>query len=412
MLNFSGGARLKGEIKVSGSKNAGMAIIAAAMLLDGETALTNIPLIDDILDLKDILIDLGADISLNASNVMRLNARIFSNHIAVSEKVRSIRASSYLLGAMLGRFGRAVVAAPGGCQIGLRPLNYHLDAFSKMGAEFFWEDGVVSLSAPALHGADITLPYPSVGATVNVMLGAVKARGITALRNCAREPHVKDTADFLNTSGADISGAGTETIFIRGVERLHSYAPYPIIPDSVEAGTYLIYTAITGGKVTLTNAVPEHIQTVIDTLRAMGAKIDTHDGVAIKVDSRLKATDIITAPHPGFPTDLQQLMMALMSVSEGTSTIKETVFENRFKNAEALIKLGAQIYIDGNTAVIEGVKELSGASVDAADLRGGAALIGAALAARGKTVLSGEDHIYRGYEGIVEKLTGLGAVIE
>ncbi|MDR3318663.1 MAG: UDP-N-acetylglucosamine 1-carboxyvinyltransferase [Clostridiales bacterium] len=412
MLLFSGADKLNGEITVNGSKNAAMAIIAASLLVSGSITLANVPIIEDIRDLKEIVTGLGGTVRHGADHVMHINCDGLTGYTAVSDKVRSIRASSYLLGAMLGRCGRAVVAAPGGCRIGVRPLDYHIEAFRQMGADCELKDGIIRLDADGgrLRGADITLPFPSVGATINIMLAAVRATGVTVIRGCAREPHVTDAAGFLVEAGARINGAGTDIITVSGVERLALRKPYRIIPDQIEAGTYLIYTAIAGGEITLKDSEPEHLTTVIETLKDMGADIATYGKtVAIRVNGRLNAADIVTAPYPGFPTDLQQLMMALFAVSKGKSTIRETVFEQRFGTAEMLNRMGADITLDGDRAVIRGVDRLNGCEVDARALRGGAALIGAALSARGITAIEGEEHIYRGYEDICQKLGNIGA---
>lgn len=410
----NGGQKLSGEVIISGSKNAALAIIAAACLCDTPVELQNVPLIEDIFDMREILHSMGCRTHIDARGKMVIEPDTLNSCFAVHPKMKSIRAASYFMGALTGRFKMACVSMPGGCKIGSRPINYHLDGFEILGIKSKIVEDKIFLNAYGdIAGGDITLPYPSVGATVNLMIAAALAKGKTVIKNAATEPNVADAAKFLVSLGADIKGIGTPKLEINGVDRLAQTSPYVISPDHIEAGTFLIYCCIAGGELTLRNTRPKDLEKVISVLREMGAKIDcAKDTIKISVDRRLKAAHITTGPHPEFPTDLQQLMLSLMAVCDGVSTITETVFENRFQQAQELNHMGAKINIQGNTAVIEGVETLNPSKVAATDLRGGAALVGAALKAKGVTIISGDHYISRGYQDIVGKLSGVNAVID
>ncbi|HEY8443845.1 MAG TPA: UDP-N-acetylglucosamine 1-carboxyvinyltransferase [Clostridia bacterium] len=410
----NGGQKLSGEIIVSGSKNATLAIIAAACLSDTPVILRNVPLIEDIFDMREILHSLGCRTHIDARGEMVIEPQTINSCFAVHPKMRSIRAASYFMGALIGKFKTACVSMPGGCKIGSRPINYHLDGFKVLGIQSRIVEDKIFLSARGdITGGEIDLPYPSVGATVNLMIAAALAKGKTIIKNAAREPNVVDAAKFLVSLGADIKGIGTPIIEINGVERLAQSEPYIISPDHIEAGTFMIYCCIAGGELTLRNTRPKDLQKVIMVLRKMGAKIESEgDTIKISVDKRLKAAHITTGPHPEFPTDLQQLMLSLMAVCDGVSTITETVFENRFQQVEELNHMGAKINVQGNTAVIEGVETLNPSKVAASDLRGGAALVGAALKAKGVSIISGDNYISRGYQDIVGKLSSVNAQID
>ena len=411
---INGGQRLDGEVVISGSKNAALAIIAAACLCDSPVELFNVPLIEDIFDMREILFSMGCRTHIDAHGKMVIEPDTLNSCFATHPKMHSIRAASYFMGALIGKFKMGCVSMPGGCKIGSRPVNYHLDGFEAMGVKCRTvEDKIFLNSSGEVEGGDITLPYPSVGATVNLMIAAVRARGKTVIKNAANEPNVIDAANFLISVGADIRGIGTPTITINGVPRLIQTAPYTISPDHIEAGTFLIYCCICGGDLTLKNANANDLTKVIGVLKDMGAKIECqNNSIKISVDKRLSAAHITTGPHPEFPTDLQQLMLSLMAVSDGVSTITETVFENRFRQTEELNLMGAKISIQGNTAVIEGMEKLTPSKLAASDLRGGAALVGAALKADGISLISGDNLISRGYQDIVGKLSAINAIID
>lgn len=413
MLIVNGGKKLDGEVIISGSKNSTLAIIAASLLSEKTVTLHNVPLIEDIFVMRDILYSLGCETHLDAHGVMVIEPSTINNFFAVNPKMSSIRAGTYFMGALLGRYNRACISMPGGCRIGSRPIDYHLYGFERLGAEHEIIDEKIFLTAKdGLMGNTVVLPYPSVGATINIMLAASRAKGRTIIKNAAAEPTVVDTANFLNSMGANIEGIGSYQLIINGVEKLNAERPYRVAPDHIEAGTYLIYAAICGGKLTLKDVVTRDLINIISVLRQMGADIEVSlDTVTITVTHRLKGTDIVTGPYPAFPTDLQQLIMSLMAISDGVSTITETVFENRFKQAQELINMGAKISINKNMAIIEGVPALHAANVKAHDLRGCAALIGAAMAAKGTSSITGDNYISRGYEDIVGKLTSLNANI-
>jgi UDP-N-acetylglucosamine 1-carboxyvinyltransferase len=403
---------MHGRAHIGGSKNAALAVMCAALLCEGTVILQNIPRIGDVHDLCTLFSGLGVTTDFDGHTLTVRPDGIYTTTCRRPES-GAIRASSYLLGALLGRYGHAEISAPGGCRIGKRPLNFHLDAFKALGARVRSRGGRIALALPeggALEGANVALPYPSVGATINIMLAAVRAKGVTTIFGAAREPHVQDTAAFLNACGARIVGAGTDVIVLSGVPSLRQSTPYTVIADPMEAGTFMIYTCLLGGELELSGVNPAHLSAVCRVLEDMGAHIESEEnGLYIRAEPPLAGARVVTAPYPGFPTDLQQPLAVLMSVARGKSTLEETVFENRFGIAEALKKMGADVRVHGNTLFFTGVDKLTAAPVEATDLRGGAALLGAALAAEGKTELTGEAHLFRGYEDILTKLDGMRA---
>ncbi|MBQ7063481.1 MAG: UDP-N-acetylglucosamine 1-carboxyvinyltransferase [Firmicutes bacterium] len=409
-IYINGGNRLHGKVEISGAKNAAVALIPAALLADDVVELENVPHIADISSMVSVLKDLGVSIHYLDEHTLRIDSRGLVNRPADSEGVRKMRASYYLLGVLLGRFGSADVVFPGGCNFGIRPIDLHLKGFESLGATVEAKDRI-QVRAEHLHGANIFLDVVSVGATINIMLAAVLADGTTVISNAAKEPHVVDTANFLNSMGANISGAGTDRIVIRGVRRLHG-TTYQIIPDQIEAGTYMVAAAITGGDITVRNIIPKHMDSISAKLLDMGAFIEEFDdAIRVCAPEPLKDTVIKTAPYPGFPTDMQPQFMTLMSVVRGTSIITENVWDNRFQYVTQLHKLGADISVDGRVAVVKGVDHLDGCEVEATDLRAGAAMVLAGLAARGTTVITNVKYISRGYEAMVQKLVQLGADI-
>ena len=410
-----GGKPLFGEVEISGAKNAAVAIIPAAILVDGVCRIENIPQISDVTAILKILEQLGASIR----SINRHTVEIDSRHIHTTrtsyELSRKLRASYYLIGALLGRFGRAEVAMPGGCNFGgVRPIDQHVKGFSALGAGVTTEGGYINaiVESGRLTGANIYLDVVSVGATMNIMMAAALAQGDTVIENCAKEPHIVDLANFLNSMGAEIMGAGTDVIKIRGVERL-SGGSYSIIPDQIEAGTYMTAVAAAGGEVLIRNVIPKHLEPITSKLEKAGATIEEFDdSLRVYRTGDLEPLNIKTMPHPGFPTDMQPLMTVLLTLAKGTSIITEGIWENRFRYVDELTRMGANIQVDGRVAVIEGVQELLPAPMRAADLRAGAALVVAALAADGVSEVDEICHIERGYEDIVEKLRGLGADIK
>jgi UDP-N-acetylglucosamine 1-carboxyvinyltransferase len=410
-LIVNGGKRLEGEVFVSGAKNAAVAMIPAAILANDVCVIENLPYIDDVISLADTLNEMGVKCDFLDPHTLRIDSRNLNNFCATYEAVKKIRASYYLLGALLGRYKQAEVAFPGGCNFGTRPIDQHIKGFTALGAEVVVEHGMIKARADKLVGTQIYLDVVSVGATINIMLAAVLAEGTTTIENAAKEPHVVDTANFLNSMGANIKGAGTDVIRIVGVKKL-SGTNYMIIPDQIEAGTYMIAGAITRGDVTVHNLIPKHMESVSAKLLEMGVELEEGDDyIRVKAKDRLKAVNIKTLPYPGFPTDLQPQMSALLSIAEGTSIITESVWENRFQYIDELKRLGADIKVEGRVAVIKGVKKLSGAQVSATDLRAGAGLVLAALAAEGKTTINNLQYIDRGYEAIEKKLNAMGAEI-
>ncbi len=407
-----GGRRLTGEIEVSGAKNAAVALIPAVLLCDEPCILENVPDISDVSMSLRIMYEMGAKVEYIDKTTVRISAENVDNFCVPYESARRMRASYYFLGALLGKFSRARVSMPGGCPLGDRPIDQHLKAFSALGAKCNIEYGMVDLSAEKLIGSQIYLDVVSVGATMNAMLAAVRAEGLTVIENAAKEPHIVDLANFLNSMGADIMGAGTDVIKIRGVNHLHG-ATYSVVPDQIEAGTFMVAVAATGGDAMITNVIPKHLEPITSKLRKIGVNVDEFDdSVRVWVDGPLVRTNIKTMPHPGFPTDMQPQMATLLTLAEGTSIVTEGVWEQRFRYVDELRRMGADISVDGKVAVIEGTGRLTGAPVKACDLRAGAALIIAGLAAKGITEIEDIFHIERGYGGLVEKLRQAGADIE
>ncbi|SDH26592.1 UDP-N-acetylglucosamine 1-carboxyvinyltransferase [Halanaerobium congolense] len=400
---------LKGEIKVGGSKNAALPIIAASLLADSEVVLEDIPRLRDVTNLCSIIEDMGAKV-IRDKNRIEIDPRLVSKTEADHELARKLRASYYILGVMLAKSGHARTTLPGGCNIGNRPIDLHLKGFRALGAEVNLDHGVVDVKADNLTGAEIYLDYPSVGATINIMIAASRAEGKTIIENAAREPEIVDLANFLTVMGANIKGVGTDIIKIEGVNEMHG-VEHRIIPDRIEAGTYMIASAITGGDVYIRNVLTEHVKPLIAKMHEMGIIVEEDiAGVKVKADGKLKAVDVKTLPYPGFPTDMQSQMMALLTQADETSLIIETVWENRFMHVDELKRMGADIKIDGHSALVK-PGCLTGAEVRATDLRAGAALILAGLAAEGQTEVKDIYHVERGYENIEERLKEVGASI-
>jgi len=410
-LVITGGNRLCGEVSIKGFKNAALAIIPATICARSECIIDNLPEIDDIRFYIDTLAEMNVECKYIDSNTLRIDSTNIKNVCADFESVKKIRASYYMLGALLGVFKQAEVALPGGCNLGSRPIDYHIKGFEALGAEVSVEHGIIRVKADKLTGSTIYLDFASVGATINIMLAAVFATGVTVIENAAKEPHIVDVANFLNILGAKVKGAGTDIIKITGVKNLHG-GQYTIVPDQIEAGTFMIAAAATGGDITVTNIIPKHMDSLSAKLGEMGCKItEGDDFIRVVADKPLKATSVKTMCYPGFPTDLQPQMAALMAGVKGTSFITETIYENRFQYINELKRLGANITVDGRMAVIEGPANLTGADVSATDLRAGVALIIAGLAASGDTTIGNVRFIDRGYEHIEDKLIALGAKI-
>ncbi len=411
-LVIKGKKRLEGEVLISGAKNAAVAIIPAAIMANDICIIENLPYIEDVYCLVETMTNMGIKCDFIDKHTLRIDSRNVKNFVANYDAVKKMRASYYLLGALLGRFKSAEVAMPGGCNFGSRPIDQHIKGFEALGANIKLEHGVIVASAEKLIGTTIYLDVVSVGATINVMLAAVFAEGVTIIENVAKEPHVVDTANFLNSMGANIKGAGTDIIRVTGVKSLHG-STYMIIPDQIEAGTYMIASAITGGNVTIKNIIPKHMDSLSAKLAEMGANIEEGDDwINVKADIPLKSVNIKTMAYPGFPTDLQPQMVALLSTSSGMGIVTENIFNNRFQYVNELKRLGASIIVEDRVAIIEGVKQLTGAEVMATDLRAGAALIIGALIAEGEVIIGNVKYIDRGYEYIEHKLKKLGADIE
>lgn len=407
-----GGNKLHGNINISGAKNAALPIIAAALFAGEECRIENIPNIRDVSTMVKILEYLGAEVSFPEEGVLLIDSKNVEPHPVPDEMTRKLRASYYLLGVLLSKFGVADVALPGGCYFGLRPIDQHIKGFEALGATVNTESAVVKANCQELYGSSIYLDVVSVGATINVMLAAVMAKGLTVIENAAREPHIVDLANFLNSMGADVKGAGTEVIKIRGVSQMHG-CTYSIIPDQIEAGTYMAAVAAVGGDVTIDNVIPKHLESISNKLEDCGVTVIEYDeSVRIISDGgRRKACRVKTSPHPGFPTDMQPQFATLLCTCNGTSTVVEDVWDNRFKYIDQLRRMGANIIVNGDTALITGVESLHGAPVEADDLRAGAAMVIAGLMAEGETTVGNIKLIDRGYEKLVEKLTAVGAVI-
>lgn len=410
---IQGGNRLVGSVAIGGAKNACVAILPAVVLADDVCRIENIPNISDALTSLDILEALGAKVRRINSNAVEIDPRSIFTHVVPHELARHMRASYYFLGSLLGRFGVARVSMPGGCNFGVRPIDQHLKGFTALGAHVpaVIENGMIEASADQLVGNSIYLDMVSVGATINIMLAAVKARGITIIENAAKEPHIVDLANFLNSMGADIRGAGTDVIKICGVTHLHG-TEYSIIPDQIEAGTYMACAVATRGDVLLTNVIPKHLESISAKMQEMGAEIiEVEDTLRVRMDGRIRHCNVKTMPHPGFPTDMQPQISVLLALGDGTSIVTENIWDNRFRYVDELRRMGAQAQVDGKIAVFQGVEQLTGAPVKAVDLRAGAAMTIAALAAVGQTEIEDIYHIERGYENFVEKLRALGADI-
>jgi len=408
-----GGKPLYGEIEISGAKNAAVAIIPATLLVKGVCRIENIPQISDVTMLLNILKSMGAQIKTVNVHTMDIDCTGVNTSSATFDLMRKVRASYYLIGALLGRFGEATVAMPGGCNFGgVRPIDQHVKGFTAMGADIDQSSGlVVAKTDSGLKGNSIYLDVVSVGATINIMLAAALAKGTTIIENAAKEPHIVDVANFLNSMGADVRGAGTDVIKVRGVKELHG-GSYSIIPDQIEAGTYMAAVAGTGGEVLIKNVIPKHLDCISRKFVEMGVTIeDRDDSVLVRRDKPLKRTNVKTLPYPGFPTDMQPQIATVLTLAKGTSVITEGVWSTRYKYVDELNKMGAKIQVDGRTAIIEGVEGISGAPVTSYDLRAGAAMVIAGLCAEGVTEISGVNYIERGYEMLIEKLTAVGADI-
>jgi len=411
-LVINGGKSLNGSVTISGAKNAVVAIIPAALLVDGKCVIENVPTIDDVSVITDILSQLGAKIKLINKTTLEIDCSRVDTYCADSDMVRKMRASYYLMGALLGKFNKAIVSMPGGCNFGSRPIDQHLKGFKALGAEINQENDNYSLRASQLVGSHIFFDVVSVGATINVMLAAVKAQGLTIIENAAKEPHIVDVANFLNSMGANIKGAGTDVIKIKGVDFLKG-GTYSVIPDYIEAGTYMLMTAAVGGDVLIKNVIPKHLESISAKLIETGATVSEYDdSIRVSNYSRLQPCRIKTLPYPGFPTDLQPLAVTLLTTASGTSFVNESVWDNRFQYIDELRRFGANINVDGNTASIVGVQHLNGCKAKAVDLRAGAAMVMAALMANGQTEITNLKYIDRGYEDLEEKLTNLGADIK
>jgi UDP-N-acetylglucosamine 1-carboxyvinyltransferase len=407
-----GAKPLHGDVYISGAKNAAVAVIPAALLVDGVCRIENVPDISDVKLLEVIIKELGAEISYEDNNTIVIDSRNLNSYTASYEMVKSMRASYYLIGALLGRFKKAEVPFPGGCDFGFRPIDQHIKGFEALGAKVEMEHGIVYASAQELIGSQIYLDVVSVGATINLMLAAVRAKGITTIENAAKEPHVVDTANFLNAMGANIKGAGTDVIRIMGVDELKGGATYSIIPDQIEAGTFMIAAAATQGDVTVRNIIPKHMESLTAKLMEMNVKvIENGEWIRVIGGNKINKVNIKTLPYPGFPTDLQPQTAVLLCRGDGTSTITEGVWDSRFQYIDELKRMGAKIKVEGRIAVIEGSTRLTGAPIRAMDLRAGAALVIAGLTAKGKTDLYNIQYIDRGYENLVDKLKKLGADI-
>ena len=409
---IKGGRPLVGEVEIAGAKNAALGIITAATMTDEPVLIDNIPDVSDINVLLEAIAVIGATVERIDRHTVRINGGTIGAISVDYDFIKKIRASYYLLGALLGKYKKAEVPLPGGCNIGSRPIDLHLKGFRALGANVVIRHGSIIASAENLHGAHIFLDTVSVGATINIMMAASMARGNTIIENAAKEPHVVDTANFLNSMGANIKGAGTDVIRIRGVDSLHR-TTYSIVPDMIEAGTYMFAAAATHGNILIKNVIPKHLEATTAKLREMGCIVEEGDDtMRVSAPGPLGRTHVKTLPYPGFPTDLQPLIGVTLSVSEGTSIVTESIFENRFKYMDELARMGAAVKVEGNSAIIDGVPALTGARISAPDLRAGAALVVAGLIAEGITVVDDIVYIQRGYEDFERKLQNLGAEIE
>ena len=408
---IKGGNRLYGEVEIGGAKNAALAILAAAIMTDETVTIDNLPNVRDINVLLQAIEEIGAHVERVDIHKVKINGSFIRGVNVDNEFIRRIRASYYLIGALLGKYKHAEVALPGGCDIGSRPIDLHMKGFRSMGADIDIAHGLVIARAKELKGTHIYMDKVSVGATINIMMAAAMADGKTVIENAAKEPHVVDVANFLNSMGANIRGAGTDVIRIVGVEKLHA-TEYSVIPDQIEAGTFMFAVAATGGNVLVKDVIPKHLEATTAKLLEVGCQVEEFDdSVRVISDGHLKHTQVTTLPYPGFPTDMQPQMAVLLGIAEGTSTVTESIFENRFKYVDELTRMGADIKVESNIAIISGVKRYTGARVNAPDLRAGAALVIAGLAADGITVVDDIYYIQRGYEALEEKLTKIGAKI-
>ena len=409
---IKGGRPLVGTVEIGGAKNAALAILAASLMTSETISIDNLPNVTDINALLEAIERIGGHVEHTGPHSVKLNCAHIDSFNIDCDCIRKIRASYYLLGALLGRYKRATVPLPGGCNIGNRPIDLHLKGFRSLGAKIDISHGMIVADSEELKGAHIYLDSVSVGATINIMMAASMAKGNTVIENAAKEPHVVDTANFLNSMGASIKGAGTDVIRIKGVEKLHG-TEYSIIPDQIEAGTYMFAAAATGGDVTIKNIIPKHLESISAKLIEVGCDItEFDDSIRLVCNGRLSHTQVRTLPYPGFPTDMQPQMVVAIGMSEGTSIVTESIFENRFKYVDELTKMGANIKVEGNTAIINGVDGYTGARVAAPDLRAGAALVIAGLAAEGITVVDDITYVERGYENMELKLQNLGALIK
>ena len=412
-LVITGKTHLNGEVTISGAKNAAVAILPATLLIDGVCTIDNLPNISDVKMSCKILEDLGAKITWNTPNEITIDTRNINKTIASEEMTRKFRASYYMIGSMLGRKGAITVGMPGGCKLGARPIDQHIKGFEALGANVEVGQGKITATASELIGTSIYMDVVSVGATINVMLASVLAKGTTIIDNAAKEPHIVDVANFLNTMGADIRGAGTDVIKINGVEKLTGNSTYSIVPDQIEAGTFMLAAVASQGDILIKNCITKHLESLTAKIIEIARQVEDYgDSIRVKMDKRPSKATIKTLPYPGFPTDLQPQMGVVLSIAEGTSRIIESIWESRFQYTEELNKMGAQITAQGKTAFFEGVTSLYGSPVYASDLRAGAALIIAGIIAEGKTEVYNIEHIDRGYENIEEKFRNLGAKIE
>ena len=409
---IKGGNPLVGEVEIGGAKNAALAILSAAVMTDETVTIENVPNVRDTNVLLNAIEEIGARVERLDAHTVRINGSFIRDFNVDNEFIRKIRASYYLIGALLGKYKRAEVALPGGCNIGGRPIDLHMKGFRALGAEVDIKYGLVRAYAEKLTGTHIYLDKVSVGATINIMMAASMAEGKTIIENAAKEPHVVDVANFLNSMGANIRGAGTDVIRIVGVEKLHA-TEYSIIPDQIEAGTFMLAAAATKGDVTVKNVIPKHLEAISAKLLEIGCEVEEFDDAVRVVASKpLRHTQVTTLPYPGFPTDMQPQMTVVLGVAQGTSTVTESIFENRFKYVDELTRMGASIKVESNIAIISGVDQYTGARVNAPDLRAGAALVIAGLGAEGITVVDDIYYIERGYEALDQKLSQLGALIE
>lgn len=408
---IEGGIPLNGEVTIGGAKNAALGIIAGAVMADEDVLIENIPNVNDINVMLEAISEIGAKVNRIDAHTVVINGSSINTNEVKDEYMRKIRASYYFIGALLGKYNSAHVPLPGGCEIGARPIDQHLKGFRALGAKIDISGGSLHAKSDGLKAAHIYFDVVTVGATINVMLAASMAHGQTIIENAAREPHIVDVANFLNSMGANIKGAGTDTIRIRGVERFHG-TEYSIIPDQIEAGTFMCMAAATRGNILIKNVIPKHLESITAKLLEMGNEVIEYDeAVRVIGVAEQRHTDVKTLPYPGFPTDMQPQMTVALALAEGISVVTESIFENRFKYVDELLRMGASIRVEGNVAVICGVKELSGASINVPDLRAGAALVTAALKAKGKSTLDEIGYIKRGYEDFDKKIAGLGGKI-